>query len=127
MYLHRYPHIQSIHPYINRLVHMDLHIPRQCMYPPEQFTALVAKSQSQLFSRHYNLRSPKSQMWGKSNYTNYYYVLMTASERSPVAVQKSCKPTWATLLGIMAVELDLTLFLPVMLALQGHYKAVAAV
>lgn len=36
MYLHRYTHIQSIHPYINRLVHMDLHIPGQCMDPPEE-------------------------------------------------------------------------------------------
>lgn len=107
---------------------MDLHIPSQCMYPPEkQFTVVVAKSQSQLFSRHYNLRSPKSQMWGKKSNFNYNYMLMTASKCSPVGLQRCYKPTWATLLGILAVELDFTLFFPGMIALQGHYKAVAAV
>lgn len=46
---------------------------------------------------------------------------MTAYKRSPAAVRRYCEPKRATLLGIMAVELDLALFLPVM---RGHYKAV---
>lgn len=36
MYLHRYPHIRVINLYANRLVHEDLHIPKQCLYPPEK-------------------------------------------------------------------------------------------
>lgn len=46
MYLHRYPHIRVINLYVNRLVHEDLHIPKQCLYPPEKtFIVLVVKSQ----------------------------------------------------------------------------------
>lgn len=89
-------HMQSIHPYVNRLVPMDLHIPRQYMCPPEeQFTFMVAKSHSQLFSCHYNLRSPKSQMRGlikTKSKLNYDNVLTTAYKLSPVAVQLYCKP-----------------------------------
>lgn len=96
MYLHRYPHIQSIHPYNNRHVHMDLHIPRQCMYPLEkQVTVFLAKSQSQLFSHRYNLQSPKSHVWGCVNYN----VLMTAYKCPQVTAQRCCKAKQATLLG----------------------------
>lgn len=96
MYLHRYPHIQSIHPYINRLVHMNLHIPRQ---PPEN---IFGGEISQLFSRHYNLRSPKSQMRGKSN-LNY----LCAYDCKRAFPSWYWKPTWDKLLGVVAVKLDL--------------------
>lgn len=119
MYLHRHPHIQSRQPYINRLVHMNLHIPRQCMYPPEN---IFGGEISQLFSRHYNLQSPKSQMRGKSNFN---YLCAYDSKR---AFPSWCwKPTWDELLGVTAVELDLIWVLPVMTALQGLYRVVAAV
>lgn len=88
MYLHRYPHIQSIHPYINST--QCLHIPPQCICPPFY---LVVKSHSQLFSRHYNLQCPQSQMWAvlhtgliKSN-LSYNDVLMAACKLSPVSVE----------------------------------------
>lgn len=53
MYLHRYPHIQSTQPYINR--HGSAHT--QTVHEPPEKLFLVVKSQ--LFSRHYNLRSAK--------------------------------------------------------------------
>lgn len=65
MYLHIYPHIQSTytHPYIT-----DLYT-RICIYPDSACThqkdssALWWRNLSKLFSCHYNLRPPKSQMW----------------------------------------------------------------
>lgn len=56
-------------------------------------TFSVVKSHSQLFSRHYNLPCPQSQMW-EVPYTgliksdlSYYDVLMAACKLSPAAVE----------------------------------------
>lgn len=121
MYLHRYPHIQSIHPYNNRHVHMDLHIPRQCMYPPEkQVTVFMAKSQSQLFSHRYNLQSQSHTCGAALIIMCLWLHLSVPMLQHRGTAKKNRLLYW----GITAVELDLTLFLPVTTVLQRRYKAV---
>lgn len=76
---------------------------RICTYPDSARTrqengwnpVFMAKSQSQLFSHRYNLRSPKSHVWGFVNYN----VLMTAYERPRAAAQRCCKAKRVALLG----------------------------
>lgn len=85
MYLHRYPHTHR--------VYKDMHIPRQCTFPPHQpLRWRKKKSQSQLFSRFYNLRSSKSQMWGfntSNQNVSYYNVLNDCIQAFPRCTAKT--------------------------------------
>lgn len=118
MYLHRYPHIQSIHPYINRHVHMDLNIPRQCIYSSPFWWWNLSHSSCH-FTTIYSLQSHRCGGAGGGFQFNYDSVLITAYKLSPhLQHRHTGYQSWATLLSIMAVELDLS----VLIVLWGHYS-----
>lgn len=93
MYLHRYPHTHTEYT-------------RICTYPDSarsrhinRFGGGKKKSQSQLFSRFYNLRSSKSQMWGfntSNQNVSYYNVLNDCIQAFPRCTAKT-KTSYFTL------------------------------
>lgn len=103
MYLHRYPHIQSIHPYIN-----STHV---CTYPNSAFAHLffwwwnLTVSCSHV-PTIYSVHSHRCGRFLTQGSSNQISAIMMCLWLRASFLQSQWKPTWATLLGIMAVELN---------------------